>query len=70
MTPVVRTVVAEGSTIMEAANKGGEALQGLLDSLSIQTEAIVALSAQTVQNPSSGRWFHVMTLVVSADDFE
>ncbi len=63
----VRTIMGEDSSIQEAVDNGREALSGALYSFRISPEAIIALSAQTVRDPESGRWFHVMTLVFNED---
>ena len=60
----VRTVAAEGRTVEEAVDRGGQALAGTLYTTNITADEVIAMSAQTVYDPDGHRWLHVVTLVL------
>ena len=64
MVPGVRTATAEGRTIHEAVDMGGQALAAVLSSTRITPDEIVAMAAQTIYDPASTTWIHAITLIV------
>ena len=64
----VSTGTAEGKTIEQAVDIGGEMLQALLFSMSITAEQIVSMSTQTVHDPVLGRYVYTVALLVREND--